>query len=280
MVCDDFVGACILNLYQYSLIFMKYPKAKYHLLLMSRKKNAGKLCHVDTLNDLQPEYLQYIKEFHTLAKNIASSILLSANESSSTTFKFGYHVLPSFEPLHLHIISSDLQSSCITNRKHVVSFTSPLFFVDSTALEKHLESAFADKLVLSVRQERAASVRDSTPMFCPRCKRVASSVPDWKTHNEQCNIIEPMEDDESKGGLNSLLGWRRKVCTDEVDEKEDETENVNPTVSGVKRAHQSETRVADIEPPIPTRFMISADPQVRFIIFYIPLYKWYVLNID
>ena len=240
---------------------------------MSRK-NAGKLCHVDTLNDLEPKHLQYIQEFHTLAKNIATSILLSANESSSTSFKFGYHVLPSFEPLHLHIISSDLQSSCITNRKHVVSFTSPLFFVDSTALEKHLESAFADKLVLSVRQERAASVRDSTPIFCPRCKRVASSVPDWKTHNEQCNIIGPMEEDESKCALNSLLGWRRKVCTDEVDEKEDETENnVNPTVSGVKRAHPSETRVADIEPPIPTRFMISADPQVRFIIFYRILYK-------
>ena len=248
------------------LYIMKYPKAKYHLLLMSRK-NAGKLCHVDTLNDLQPKDLQYIQEFHTLAMNIASSI------SSSTTFKVGYHVIPSFEPLHLHIISSDLQSSCITNRKHIVSFTSPLFFVDSTALEKHLESAFADKLVLSVRQERAASVRDSTPMFCPRCKRVASSVPDWKTHNEQCNIIGPMED-ESKGILNSLLGWRRKVCTDEEDEKEEnKTENINPTVSGVKRVHPSETRVADIDPPIPTRFMISADPQVRFIIFYLPLYN-------
>ena len=58
MVCDDFVGACILNLYQYSLIFMKYPKAKYHLLLMSRK-NAGKLCHVDTLNDLEPKSFKW-----------------------------------------------------------------------------------------------------------------------------------------------------------------------------------------------------------------------------
>ena len=130
---------------------MKYPKAKYHLLLMCRK-DIGRLSRIQTLNDLEPSNLPELQEFHTLARNIASA--LSSNNDPSITMKFGYHALPSFEPLHLHIISSDLDSTCITKRKHIVSFISPFFFVDPESVECHLESAFVDSLVLSVRKER------------------------------------------------------------------------------------------------------------------------------
>ena len=130
---------------------MKYPKAKYHLLLMCRK-DIGRLSRIQTLNDLEPSNLPEIREFHTLARNIASA--LSSNNDPSITMKLGYHALPSFEPLHLHIISSDLDSTCITKRKHIVSFISPFFFVDPESVECHLESAFVDPLALSVRKER------------------------------------------------------------------------------------------------------------------------------
>jgi len=197
---------------KYVCIYDMYPKAKYHMLLMRRKniEHIGQINNIHTLNDLQPTHLDEMKEFHTLGKNIATNL---ESYDQSTTMKLGYHSVPSFEPLHLHIISSDLQSSCITKRKHIISFASPLFFVDPISVEMHLESAFADSCLLSVRKERATSVLDDTPMACTRCKRQAVSVPDWKRHNEVCDVI-PMEK-ETDQKLNSLLGWKRQPLSEE-----------------------------------------------------------------
>lgn len=182
---------------------------------MRRKYNQhlGNLAHVKTLNDLDPSLLHELREFHSLGRSIAAKILVCNHDRFTTsnntpiTMKIGYHAIPSLEPLHLHIISSDLDSPCITKRVHVVSFTSPLFFVEADAVERHLESAFTTSIVLTIRKDRAKSVRDNTPMICAKCNRVAISLPDWKRHNERCSAVPPKE--ESLGRLNSLLGWRR-----------------------------------------------------------------------
>lgn len=196
---------------KYVCIYDMYPKAKYHMLLMRRKnvQHSGQMNNIHTLNDLQPSHLDEMKEFHTLGRNIATNL---ESYDQSISMKLGYHAVPSFEPLHLHIISSDLNSKCITKKKHVISFTSPLFFVDHISIESHLESAFADSCLLSVRKERAASVLDDTPMVCTRCKRQAVSVPDWKRHNEVCGVIPKKETDQK---LNSLLGWKRQPLSEE-----------------------------------------------------------------
>lgn len=168
----------------------------------------------NTLNDLEPIHLHEIREMHMLAGNIATELKKYHYENGETsnnnqlTIKLGYHAIPSFEPLHLHIISSDLESPCVTKRDHIISFTSPLFFVSPASLERHLESAFANSLVLNIRKERAKSVKDDSPMTCPRCGRVAGSVPDWKMHNHSCYITAPKM--ENNILLNSLLGWKRK----------------------------------------------------------------------
>jgi len=196
---------------KYVCIYDMYPKAKYHMLLMRRKniEHIGQMNNIHTLNDLHPLHLDEMKEFHTLARNIATNL----ESYDQTTMKLGYHAVPSFEPLHLHLISTDLNSKCITKKKHVISFTSPLFFVDPISVEMHLESAFADSCLLSVRKERATCVLDETPMACTRCKRQAVSVPDWKRHNEVCDVI-PMEK-ETDQKLNSLLGWKRQPLSEE-----------------------------------------------------------------
>ena len=181
---------------KYVCVYDMYPKAKYHMLLM-RRKNIEHIGQMDnnTLNDLHPSHLNEMKEFHTLARNIATNL---ESYDQSITMKLGYHAEPSFEPLHLHIISTDLNSKCITKRKHIISFASPLFFVDPKSVESHLESAFADSCVLSVRKERTASVLNDTPMVCTRCKRQAVSVPDWKRHNEVCDMISEEKETDQK----------------------------------------------------------------------------------
>jgi aprataxin len=128
----------------------------------------------------------------------------------------GYHALPSFAPLHLHIISSDMDSPRITKREHVVTFLSS-FFVEPDSLERHLDSAFAEGLAVRVRRERAAELRASSAMTCVRCARAAASLPDWKRHNRTCNAA-PLALGTG-GRLNSLLGWQRKIVSEEVGER-------------------------------------------------------------
>ncbi|KAL7549272.1 hypothetical protein ACHAWF_012544 [Thalassiosira exigua] len=203
---------------EYVCTYDMYPKARYHVLLMPRRKSDGTvrgLGTVDALNDLESSHLSELKEFHELGANIARRLVEFHENSpnhSAISFMLGYHALPSLEPLHLHIISSDLDSPCITKRDHIVSFISPLFFVEPLSVERHLASAFADSVVLSVRTERARDVRDSTPMTCLRCGRNAASVPDWKRHNVNCHI-EPLHKSPA-GLLNSLLGWKRLATPD------------------------------------------------------------------
>jgi len=55
----------------------------------------------------------------------------------------GYHARPSLHPLHLHIISSDLDPKADINLKkhHVLSYVTE-FFVRSEAVAAHVEGSF------------------------------------------------------------------------------------------------------------------------------------------
>lgn len=189
-------------------VYDMFPKAKFHLLLMCRNYAANRSCllNVNTLNDLTKDHLDELREFHNFAKSIAATL----SRDNSTTFRIGYHSIPSMHPLHLHIISSDLDSPCITRRKHVVSFTTR-FFVTADEVENHLESSFVDSLSISVRTQRAKDVLDSTPLECQYCARAAINLPDFKNHNQICcaktNTTDTTMERTEELQYNSLLGW-------------------------------------------------------------------------
>ncbi|KAL3787062.1 hypothetical protein HJC23_011746 [Cyclotella cryptica] len=200
---------------KYVCMYDKFPKAKYHCLLMPRRQRGEETIFntVETLNDVTPYHSDELREFHILGKNIARRLqesIQNTSDSVQITIKLGYHAIPSLKPLHLHIVSSDLDSSYITRRNHVQSFTSSSFFVTPDALENHLESAFVSlhppmSLFVDVRMQRAQSILESAPMKCTKCDRVALNVPDWKRHNQYCTAM--LKQTRSKGSLNSLLGW-------------------------------------------------------------------------
>jgi hypothetical protein len=213
------------------IIFYAVPQGEISLAVDATECNEhiGDMSRVRTLEDLEPSHLDELREFHALGRAIASRLVGPRDDDDADgrtaaangglpppTIKLGYHALPSFEPLHLHIVSSDLDSTCVTKRKHVTSFVSPLLFVSPEAVERHLDSAFANNVAVSVRRERARSVLDRSPMTCVRCGRATGSVPDWKRHNRLCDITPTKEKGESERALNSLLGWRRKIISVEV----------------------------------------------------------------
>lgn len=95
----------------------KYPKAKYHYLVVS-KENISNLraCTGKQHYDL-------LKHMHKVGTEMATN----NKPKDGTLFKLGYHAEPSMDRLHLHVISDDMNSDCLKNKKHWNSYTTKFF---------------------------------------------------------------------------------------------------------------------------------------------------------
>ncbi|KAG1698546.1 Aprataxin [Nymphon striatum] len=101
----------------------KYPKAKYHFLILP-KENIPKLTsltksHVELLVHMQKKGEKLMKKY-----------------DSKLSFKLGYHAVPSMSQLHLHVISCDFDSVCLKTKRHWNSFTTDYFVPSNDVIEK------------------------------------------------------------------------------------------------------------------------------------------------
>lgn len=93
----------------------KYPKALYHFLVIPKKKilDVSKLSkeHIDLVEHMRVVALEHIKVI----------------EDVSSPFDMGFHAIPSLEQLHMHVISTDFESSHLKHKKHWNSFNTEFF---------------------------------------------------------------------------------------------------------------------------------------------------------
>ncbi|KAF8333956.1 HIT-like domain-containing protein [Cantharellus anzutake] len=115
-------------------IFDKFPKAMYHLLVLPRIADPLALKNFVSLRTLLGLDKQFAKNSLLMLKN-ESKFAISMIEDEmvkSHGFKWniwvGFHGSPSMDLLHLHIISSDLCSDSLKNKKHYNSFHPSLGF--------------------------------------------------------------------------------------------------------------------------------------------------------
>lgn len=177
-----------------------YPKSTIHLLILPRDpikqhQQMSEACYDD-------EFLSKLKQEAAKWKTLAAKELacklcppteIIPKRDWEAEIKVGIHAVPSMNHLHIHIISKDMHSSCLRQKKHYNSFTTP-FFVDLqdfplteeeaevrrkdwhkrdmicwrcnrnfenkfTALKHHLDKEFEEwraELIQSVQEERAA----------------------------------------------------------------------------------------------------------------------------
>ena len=183
----------------------KYHKARNHLLLIPRPNSP--LGNINSISDLIPsQHLDDLREFHSTSQAIASAVTYGNDNQSGRHHRmlFGYHAQPSLTPLHLHIISSDFDSDCIKNKKHINSFTNSKFFVSPDVLEGHMQERGDVKVVVDT--ERANRILNSTPFSCFRCGVISSNVPQWKQHNRVCKT-RLTDDYGAQTNASSLLGF-------------------------------------------------------------------------
>lgn len=154
----------------------KYPKARFHLLLVPRDVKLNKVEDLIRLDDA----VKYLKDMRQLAKEIVEK---NCPSKVSSKIHYGFHSIQSMSPLHMHIISSDFVSDCLKHKKHWNSFTSP-YFIHLDDLIQNLESVtnyFAeDKFNLN----KPSVLKDylESPLKCHVCKQPLSNIPNLKKH--------------------------------------------------------------------------------------------------
>ncbi|KAF6208483.1 hypothetical protein GE061_016939 [Apolygus lucorum] len=103
-----------------------YPKAERHFLVLPKR-------NIPSLESIEMCDLELLKHMHRQGKFIANLY------GQGRTFRMGYHVEPSMDRLHLHVISDDMNSPSLKKERHWNKFTTPLF-VDSHKVIEDLEN--------------------------------------------------------------------------------------------------------------------------------------------
>ncbi|KAL8593916.1 hypothetical protein ACOMHN_032337 [Nucella lapillus] len=141
----------------------KYPKARFHFLVMPRTK-------ITSLKDLDRSHLDLLHHIHQKGLEIAD------RANKELKFRFGYHVVPSMSHLHMHVISQDLDSPCLKTKKHWNSFTTS-YFVDSSEIIGQLETK--GKVEPDDQHSNELLKKD---LRCHVCKKALSTMPALKSH--------------------------------------------------------------------------------------------------
>ena len=129
----------------------------------------------------------------------------------------GFHALPSLAPLHLHVLSPDLDSPWLKTKRHFNSFTQASFFLrlddvlacvrqaaggaaasaraggaeagagadDGSGVDA-LPPPLAHSNVLTPGAAQRAAAALNAPLRCPRCGAAPASMPKLKAHLAAC----------------------------------------------------------------------------------------------
>ncbi|XP_044744899.1 aprataxin [Coccinella septempunctata] len=146
----------------------KFPKAKYHYLVISKQE-------ISSISKVTINNLDLLRHMEKVAKKIVQDV--QSKEEEKYNFKIGYHAQPSMARLHLHVISDDMNSACLKTKKHWNSFTTN-FFIPSENIIESLEKNKTIQLP-SDQQCKNLLMKD---LICNKCIYVPKHLGDLKKH--------------------------------------------------------------------------------------------------
>lgn len=93
----------------------KFPKAKFHYLVLPKE-------NINDLKKLKSEHVELLQHMEEMGREVVED-----EKHSGSNFRFGFHARASMQRLHLHVISDDMVSPCLKNKKHWNTFTTDFF---------------------------------------------------------------------------------------------------------------------------------------------------------
>ncbi len=196
---------------QVALLPDKYPKARHHVLVVARDPGLASVYdlrreHVPLLRHMMQVAQRWVRDTaadpgsqHGAAAAAASSGagapggtdqgaegaegagLQAGPGLTEQDFVMGFHSVPSMRQLHMHVLSRDMDSPALKNKKHWNSFTTGFFLPAQQVLQQLERSGGVEGADLE-----AAEALLKGDMRCHRCGLVLRSVPLIKKHLAGC----------------------------------------------------------------------------------------------
>ena len=99
----------------YLAIYDAYPKSRCHLLLLAKSH----LPHLASVADCTADTLYLLHDMKQRSEHIVAAVMQQMQASSSRRLELwvGFHAIPSLQPLHCHILTSDLSTNHMKHKK-------------------------------------------------------------------------------------------------------------------------------------------------------------------
>ncbi|KAI0920204.1 hypothetical protein AcV5_010007 [Taiwanofungus camphoratus] len=220
-------------------IFDAYPKSIFHLLILPRITPPLTVFDLASLRTLlkcdKTQARKVLESLERDAKNVRA--MIEEEMIKRYGFKWdvwtGFHAVPSMEHVHLHIISADLCSSAMKNKKHYNSFHPKLgFFIHLDEVLSWFDSEpsyFSE--IAKLKPSRYESLLKED-LLCWRCGQDYKNMPTLKTHLQH-------EWDEQAKREKAKLSQTKKRNFAEV--SPDQPCAANDDCTEIKRQKQSPT---------------------------------------
>mmetsp|Transcript_11353 Transcript_11353/g.15108 ORF Transcript_11353/g.15108 Transcript_11353/m.15108 type:complete len:248 (-) Transcript_11353:76-819(-) len=144
-----------------------YPKARHHFLVLPNSL-------IESVNHLTSSHISLINQMTEVADEITQPYL------PTHSFLYGFHAIPSMRYLHMHVISDDLQSDKLKNKKHWNSFATPFLVPPADVIEQLNQNG---KIVFDSAKYNAILKQQ---MKCHHCGMTLVNIPKLKMHQPLC----------------------------------------------------------------------------------------------
>jgi len=173
-------------------IFDAYPKSIFHFLILPRIQNPDPvLSNLGTLLNCGDKVRA--KEVITSLWEDAQVLKMEILDEMVSRYGFkwdiwiGFHGAPSMEHLHLHVISADLVSETMKNKKHYNSFHPKLgFFLHIQEVLEWFdaEPTFFSSTAKAIKPTKYEPILKE-PLTCFHCNAEMKNIPVLKKHLEE-----------------------------------------------------------------------------------------------
>ncbi|XP_026499208.2 aprataxin [Vanessa tameamea] len=140
----------------------KYPKAMIHYLILPHEE-------ISSIYKLNKTHLNLLNEFGSMFNLI--------KEEHDSELRAGFHAVPSMQRLHMHVISTDMNSPSLKTKVHWNSFTTSFFISYEELIKKLTEDGYIQKISNDTHK-----ILMSLPLKCNQCSFEPKNMPQLKQH--------------------------------------------------------------------------------------------------
>ncbi|KZT67782.1 HIT-like protein [Daedalea quercina L-15889] len=206
-------------------IFDAYPKSIFHFLVLPRviaPSTASDLTNLRTVlkgdKSRAQEVIRWLAEDGMKVRSMIQDEMLKRYHFKWNIW-MGFHAVPSMEHIHLHVLSADLCSPAMKNKKHYNSFHPKRgFFISLSDVQEWLE---ADPSYFSTMSQLKPSQYEpllKEPLECWRCNNDFKTMPLLKAH------LQGEWEAEAKLEKAKLEKKRKRVSEEPTDKAVEEDE--------------------------------------------------------